>query len=95
MGGNWTNYLKIGKEVTNKVIEVNPVLRKGRPKDEVYAFGNSFRLMGSYSSKSFDSEFEEKQEKSIHEFIEDYEDFLHEEYGITRDSCKSLVSTYG
>ena len=92
LGGKWTTYRQMGEDTVEKVLASHPSLRR----TTVYprSISSSVHLLGSYTSKSFESDGEEK-DKGLHDFIKPYTDFLVQEYNIDPDSARILVRCYG
>ncbi len=86
LGSHPTLYRKTGESVMQAIVkrfpEIDPVYRVSMAKRS--------RLMGAYSSKTFDG-----TEKTVSEFIHPYEQILNERYGLDRDICSQMVETYG
>ena len=86
LGGKWTTYRSMGEDTVNRIIKEYPEL-KPLHKESIT---NTFKLLGSYSSKAID-----KTEVSNCEFVEPYIRFLMNKYNISLESASVLVKMYG
>jgi len=86
MGGRWTVYRKMGQTAIDTALKAHPEII---PSNKVSVTRN-MRLIGGYTSKSFDG-----SEDNVNEFIGYYKRILHEKYSLDWELASNLVETYG